>query len=175
MMKFLKENKVAVLSIGAIVLMMLLLLIPGFARFDANSEIKANGYEFFFNLKTKPGQLSTPLHYGTGIVGSGVAVFVLAGLTIGMFCIAKFSSFFVLLGGLLNLTNSILFFSMEAGARKVYPLWDNGNICGWVTYIIAIILLAAAAYAIYKAIMMMRDEVKHPSQPKAPSYNYLKK
>ena len=173
MMKFLKENKVAVLSIGAIVLMMLLLLIPGFARFDANSEIKANGYQFFFNLMKKPGANENP--YGTGTVGAGIAVFVLAGLTIGMFCIAKLSSFFVLLGGLLNLANSIIFFSMEAGARKVYVLTDAGNICGWVTYVIAVILLAAAAYAIYKAVLMMKDEIKHPSQPKGPSYNYLKK
>lgn len=174
-MKFLKENKLAVISIGAIVLMMLLLLIPGFAHYDPNHKVLANGYEFFFNLKTRPGQLTTPIPYGSGIVGAGVAVFVLAGLAVAMFCIAKLSSFFVLLGGLFDLSLSIIFFSMEAGARKVYKLYDNGNITGWVTYIIAVILLAAAAYAIYKAIMMMKDEVKHPSQPKGPSYNYLKK
>ena len=175
-MKFLKANKLAVLSIGAIVLMMLLLLIPGFARYDYMGgafSVKANGYEFFFNLKVHSGAIASP--YGTGIVGSGIAVFVLAGLAIAMFCIAKISSFFVLLGGLFNLTNSILFFAMEASARKVYVLTDAGSICGWVTYVIAVILLAAAAYAIYKAVMMMRDEIKHPSAPKGPSYNYLKK
>ena len=175
-MKFLKANKLAVLSIGAIVLMMLLLLIPGFAHYDylgGKFNVLANGYEFFFNLKTHPGAIAAP--YGSGNVGAGIAVFVLAGLAIVMFCLAKLSSFFVLLGGLLNLATSILFFSMEAGARKVYVLTDAGNICGWVTYVIAVILLAAAAYAIYKAVLMMKDEIKHPSQPKGPSYNYLKK
>ncbi len=175
-MKFLKANKVAVLSIGAIVLMMLLLLIPGFARYDYMSgafNVKANGYEFFFNLKVHPGALETP--YGTGIIGSGIAVFVLAAIAIAMFCLAKFSSFFVLLGGLFNLTISILFFAMESPARKTYPFTDAGNVCGWVTYVIAVILLAAAAYAIYKAVIMMINEIKHPSAPKGPSYNYLKK
>ena len=175
-MKFLKQYRVAVLSIGAIVLSLLLLLIPGFAHFEKigdDYQYLANGYQFFFNLKAHNGEVASK--FGTGNVKAGIAIIVLSGLALIMFCLTKFSSFFVLMGGLMNLTNSILFFSMEASANKVYPPHDDWTTCGWVTYFIGALLVIAAGYALYKAVLMMRDEIKHPAQPKGPSYNYLKK
>lgn len=176
MIKFVKNNKVAVISIGAIVISLLLLLVPGFAHytpFKDGYEAYANGYQFIFNTVTHEGAIASA--YGSGIVGAGVAIIVLSALAITSFCFTKKSSFFVLLGGLISLTNSILFFSMEASAGKVYKVYDKGTICGWVTYVIGALLIIAAAYAIFTSIKMMRDEIKHPQTSKGTTYNYLKK
>ena len=176
-MKFLKENKLAVLSIGAIVICAILLAIPGqFAHFGIKADgyqHYLSGYQFFFN------SYKNTLGNAIGsVVGSGIAIIVLAVVAIALICLWKKSSFFVLLASLVNLTISILFFSMEAAAGKAYPAFqpfEGRSFVGWPTYVCGALIILVAIYLGYKAVMMMKDEIKHPSQPKGPSYNYLKK
>ena len=176
-MKFLKENKLAVLSIGAIVLCAILLAIPGqFAHFGIVGDgylHYLSGYQFFFN--TYKNTLGNTIG---SVVGSGIAIIVLAAVAIALICFWKKSSFFVLLASLVNLTISILFFSMEASAGKAYSAFkpfEGRTFIGWPTYLCGAIIVLVAIYLGYKAVMMMKDEIKHPSQPKGPSYSYLKK
>ena len=178
-MKFLKENKLAVLSIGVVVLIAVLLAIPGqFAHYalkDSNSYIhNLSGYQFFFNSYRN----NLDKAIGNSVVGSGIALIVLAPFAIASICLGKKSSFFVLLASLFNLTMSILFFTMENASKKAYasmPVYEGKAAIGWVAYVAGALLMIVALYLGYKAVMMMKDEVKHPSTPKGPSYNYLKK
>lgn len=175
-MKFIKENKVAVISIGAIVVSLALLFVPGFAHIywcEDHFKYLPNGYQFLFNLMVKSEGSGNLL--GSGVIGAGIAIFVLMGLAIASFCLSRKSSFFVLLGGLFNFVISILFFSMEASAAKSYTPATDYATCGWVTYVLGAIMLLAAIYAIYVAIKMMKDEIKHPVNQKNQSYSYLKK
>ena len=178
-MKFIKQNKVAVLSIGAIIICFAFFAIPGFAHYGLNGGVPGgfehflNGYQFFFNTEVTNPATKTPL--GSGIVGSGVAVIVLLGLALISFIFSRKSSFFVMLGGVLSFVSSILFFCMEPAGRKVYKVYENNSVCGWVTYVLAVLMLAVAAYAIYTSIKMMKEEIKHPAKAQGPSYSYLKK
>ena len=173
-MKFIKENKLAVLSISVIVLSAIFLALPGqFATYHY-SPYAASGYEFFFNTITHE---YNSVKLGNGIIGSGIAILILFVFGIASICLGKKSSFFVLLASIFNLVPAILFFCMENQAKSHYPayVFEGKPICGWVTYVCGALLILVALYLGYKAVRMMINEVKHPSAPKGPSYNYLKK
>lgn len=176
-MKFLKENKIAVLSIGAIVICAILLAIPGqFAHFGIVGDGYKHylgGYQFFFNTYTN--QLGDKIG---SVVGGGIAIIVLAAVAVALICFWKKSSFFVLLAAIVNLVISILFFNMENFAKKAYSsfqIFEGRSFVGWPTYVCGALIILVAIYLGYKAVMMMKDEIKHPSKPQGPSYNYLKK
>lgn len=175
-MKFLKENKLAVLSIGAIVLCAIFLALPRqFAHFGIVGDgylHYLSGYQFFFN--TYKNTLGNAIG---NVVGAGIAIIVLAVVAIALICLWKKSSFFVLLAAIVNLVISILFFNMENFAAKAYPFtpFEGRSFVGWPTYVCGALLILVALYLGYKAVRMMINEVKHPSAPKGPSYNYLKK
>lgn len=177
-MKFLKENKLAVLSIGVIVLVAILLALPGqFAHYGLVGDdytYKLSGYQFFFNTYTNV--LGNQI--GASVVGGGIAIVVLTPFAIASIILGKKSSFFVLLASIFNLVMAILFFTMENASRSAYPsmpVYEGKAAMGWVTYLSGALLILVALYLGYKAVMMMKDEIKHPTQPKGPSYNYLKK
>ncbi len=175
-MKFIKENKLAVLSIGSIVLCAIFLALPGqFAHFGIVGDgylHYLSGYQFFFN--TYKNTLGNAIG---SVVGAGIAIIVLAAVAIALICLWKKSSFFVLLAAIVNLVIAILFFNMENFAAKAYPFtpFEGRSFVGWPTYLCGAIIILVALYLGYKAVMMMRDEVKHPSAPKGPKYDYLRK
>ena len=175
-MKFLKKNKLAVLSVAVFVLVAIFLAIPGqFVHFAPKGEdvftYNLSGYQFFFNTVTKLGT-TNPLGH---VIGAGVTIIVLAVVSIALICFATKSSFFVLLASIVNLVIAILFFCMENAAKGYgFPITDK-KFCGWPTYLCGALVILLALYLGYKAVMMMKDEIKHPSKPQGPSYNYLKK
>ena len=191
MIKFVKENLVAVIGIAAIALSLLLMLLPGqFADLlpskNGDAQFYLNGYEFFFNTKTVNGTTYNPGVPGKDFVlPAGIIIFVLMTLTIVSFVFYKKSSALLLLAGLLEVVTSVFFFAMEANAKKYYQIFWSTTEQGktvyqgsiqWVSYVCGALLVLAGAFAIYKAIMIMRDEIKHPQvQSKTPTYNYLKK
>ncbi len=189
--KFVKENIAAVVGIAAIVLSLLLMLLPGqFAdlRTSTIDRNKLNGYEFLFNTFYRDGKW---FHYenrafieGAGkVLPAAIAIIVLFVLSIVCFCFYKKSSAILMLGGLLTVVSSIFFFAMESNAAKKYGLVYANTVNGkahylgvvsWASYVIGAILLIAGAFAIYKSILMLKEEIKHPQQPKKNDYSYLK-
>jgi len=177
-MKFLKQNKLAVLSIAIIVLVAILLAIPGqFAHFGIVGDKYTHylsGYQFIFNTYTN--NLGNQI--GQSVVGGGIAIIVFMPISIALICLGRKSSFFVLLSAIANVVIASLFFSMENFARHCYPsfqVFEGRFFISWVAYVCGAFVVLLAIYQGYKAIMMMKDEIKHPAAPKGPSYNYLKK
>lgn len=176
-MKFIKENKLAVLSVVAVVVCAILLAIPGqYAHFGIVTDTytyKLSGYQLFFN--TGVDKIGNALG---SLVGGCVAILVLAALGLISIFFGKKSSFFVLLAAIFDLVVASLFFGMENFVAKSYTrfrTFEGKFFVSWPNYICASIFILLAIYLGYKAIMMMKDEIKHPSTPKGPSYNYLKK
>ena len=115
---------------------------------------------------------------------AAIAIIVLFVISIVSLVLYKKSSALFLLGGVTEVASSVFFFAMEANVNKFYSTVTDtyhGKITfvpviNWVSYVAGALLLLAGAYAIYKAILMMRDEIKHPqSQAGGPTYSYLKK
>lgn len=193
--KFVRQHLAAVVGIAAIVVTLLLMLLPGqFANLKTGNVTfnKLNGYEFLFNFKHVNGKVIHPGYYTlngalpdeTKALPAAIAIIVLFVITIVSLVLYKKSSALFALGGLTEIISAIFFFAMEANVNKFYDRpfdivngkVDNFPVIGWVSYLSAVLLLLAGAYALYKAILVMKDEIKHP-QAKAggPTYNYLKK
>ena len=176
-LKFVKENKIIVLAMTVIVLSLILLAIPGqFAHANLIGDkysLHFGGYEFIFNTRTSV----LDAKYGVSVIGAGIAIIVMMVLSLVGLVFSKKSSFVMMITGLMMLTVSILFFTMEGAAEKSYPafVFNEGKIITWVNYVAGALMIIAAALVIYKAVMVMKDEIKHPAKPKGPSYNYLKK
>jgi hypothetical protein len=45
----------------------------------------------------------------------------------------------------------------------------------WVPYVVASLSLISGGLMMYRTILVMKDEVKKPSQAKGSSYSYLRK
>lgn len=173
---FVKENKVFTFALVVLALSLGLLAIPGFARTNfmaGEFKTKLSGYQTFFNTETTVG---LDVKILKGVCGAGIAAFVMIIVSMVGIVFSKKSSFVAFLTGLALLTISILFFSMEASVNKIVPIvYKDHASCGFVTYLIAALILIASGLVIYKSVLMMKDEIKHPAKSKGTTYNYLKK
>ena len=79
------------------------------------------------------------------------------------------------------ITVAILFFASSAATAKAYPdvyqIAENGEFSNmsWAPYVIGALTLIAGGLMMYRTILVMRDEVKRPTQAKGTSYSYLHK
>lgn len=171
--KFIKENKILVFALGVIVLSFVFLALPGqFVKYglsrDKDYIFELSGYEFMFgiDLAGLPKKASA----------QGIAIFVMLILSIVGIAFSKKSSFVEMVTGLVLITVSILFFTISEAGAKVYTEFLKGDYAYcWVPYLLGGLLVVAGLLVVYKAVMTMKDEIKHPAAPKGPSYNYLHK
>lgn len=178
LIKFVKENKTITFSLLIVVLSFAFLAIPGFVKFqtylNGSWKYSLNGYQFFFNTAEVIGGTGAKL--GRHVVGQGIAIIVMLAAAIAGLIFSKKSSFVLMLTGLDLLVVSILFYSIAAKGNEAYePMLTFGYKYGWVTFVLGSLVLIAAGLLIYKTVLVMKDEIKHPSKPQGPSYSYLKK
>lgn len=178
LIKFVKENKIITFSLFVIVLAFIFLALPGqFAHYGIGIKstylYDISGYQFIFGtLKDSAGNAVGKC------VGQGIAIFVMLILTVAGLVFSKKSSFVCMLTGLSLLVISILFFTISVAGQKVYVAFDviGKYKYGWVPYLLGALILVAAGLVIYKTVLMMKDEIKHPTASnKGPTYNYLHK
>ena len=184
---FCKENKIIVAALAVVLLSFVFLALPGqFAHYGVNVLSSKssdrylywlNGYEWFFGTKT-----TTALEVKLGSASAqGIAIFVMLILCIPGLLFSKKSSFVAMLTSLALVTISILFFTISAAGAKAYPNWhipakDNEyTLMGWVPYFLGAVILLAGLAMCYRTFLVMKDEVKHPTTSKDPTYSYLKK
>lgn len=188
---FVKENKIVCFALAVIVLSFIFLALPGqFVRWGIYQKelggkyffkYSLSGYEFIFN-KGKD-IYGNPL--GAKVVGQGVIIIVFLALSFVGLCFSKKTSFFTMLTGLVLIVTAILFFTISGAMYKCYPnfvqLYGENDkrisLMKWVPYLLGALIVIAGILVTYKAVMMMKDEIKHPVQDhkKEPTYNYLKK
>ena len=182
--KFLKENKIITLSLIIVILSFVLLALPGqFAHLDVGPmrekityKYNLNGYQWMFatvkNVFDKP--IGSP-------VGSGIAAFVMLILVFVGLLFSKKSSFASLLVSLALITISILFFASSVATEKayssVYTIDPNGEYhnMSWVPYVVGSLTIIAGGLMMYRTVLVLRDEIKRPTQGKGPTYSYLHK
>lgn len=178
--KFVKENKIVVFSLAVIVLSFILFALPGqFAHYELVGKkfnYNLSGYQWIFNTMVKKGNGITA-KVGNSVVGQGIAVIVMLAIAIPGLIFSRKSSFVTLVTGLDLLVTSILLFTISNAGLKAYPYAQlvGHSLMNWVPYVVGALVVIAAGLVIYKAVMMMKDEIKHPVQPKGPTYNYLHK
>lgn len=190
LIKFVKANVVAVVGIAAIVVSLLLCLLPGqFVDLKTpfnHAYNKMSGYEFFFNTVIRDGETVHPfINHEAIALPAAIAIFVLALLTIVALVFYKKSSILPLLAGMMLIAIAVLFFAMEASVQNIYHIkWTDTyqgkeqviSTVKWVAYFNGTIITLAGAYIIYKGVLAMKDEIKHPQQEtKGNYYSYLKK
>lgn len=178
---FIRENKIISLVFAIIVLSLILLAIPGFAKFGLKGKdtytYTANGYSLFF------GGVESIVPDADNVgstVGAGIAAFVMLVIGAVAVCFSKKSSFVMLLTSLELITVAILFFAMKKPVDESYALFsivEDGMVLGFLNYFIASIVMIAGLLLGYKTVMIMKDEIKHPSAKSSsgPTYSYLKK
>ena len=166
-----KARLVTYISIAVLLLAFGLLAIPQFIVPNDYPILESiSGYQFFFHaVDTRYENLSGI----NGVSGQGIAVFVLMVLALGSFCFARKSSALLMLGGLLDVVASILFFAMEASKKVVYGSNRSFVNVGWTNYLIGGLLVLCGLIAIYYAFRSMRSEKKQFESKQ--SYSYLKK
>ena len=177
-MKFLRENKIIVISLAIVLLSFVLLLLPGqFAHYAANGK-----KTFFYNLNGYQWMFAT-VQNTSGKIGSvsahGIAALALLGVCVPGLLFSKKSSFVSLITTLVLITAAILFFTISAAGAKAYPTFHNygkGDYAyGWVPYLIGGLVVLAGLLMGYRTFKVMKDEIKRPSQQKGPHYSYLHK
>ena len=190
LVKFIKENKIIVLAFLIVLLTFGFLALPGqFAHYDlgpidshgrATFTYNLSGYEWIFATVRKVGSTSKKEYIGS-VVPSGIAELALLALSIVGLCFSKKSSFVSLLVSLTLITIAILFFCTSAASSVSYHYYhavaekgDFSNI-GWVPYVVASLNLIAGGLMMFRTILVLKEEAKHPVQQKGPSYSYLKK
>lgn len=186
-MKFIRENKAITLSLFIVVLSLVLLAIPkSFAHLGVDVIKKGantyhyymSGYEWMFGTVKKIGDAKTAIG---SAVPAGIAALSLLALSFCGLCFSKKSSFAALLTSLALITVAILFFASSAATAKAYPdvyqIAENGEFSNmsWAPYVIGALTLIAGGLMMYRTILVMRDEVKRPTQTKGTSYSYLHK
>ena len=178
-MKFIKENKIIVLALIIVLLSFGFLALPGqFAHYAANGK-----KTFFYNLNGYQWMFGTVKNISGNKIGSasahGIAALSLLALCVPGLLFSKKSSFVALLTTLTLVTVAVLFFTISAAGAKAYPTFHNygkGDYAyGWVPYLLGGLIVAAGLLMGYRTVMVMRDEVKRPSQAKGPTYSYLHK
>ena len=185
--KFIKENKAIVFALLIVLLAFGLLALPGqFAHYgplNLTSKVaserfryRLSGYQWTFGtvediLGNKIGKASA----------QGIAAFVLLALCVPGLLFSKKSSFVALLTSLALITAAILYLAISAAGPKAYPNLhikpeDNAySLMLWVPYVIGGLTLLAGGLMSYRTVIVMKNEIKSPSQSKGPSYSYLKK
>lgn len=162
---------VAIASIAVIAVVFGLLALPGQFIVDNGAPalgLPLSGYEFIFRAVNKDTYV-----WSHSVSASGIAAIVIMAVAAASYALHKFSSSLILLGGLLNVTASILFFAMEASKNDVYSGSYKLVKVGWVAYIAGALLLIAGLISMYVAIKLFIEEKKHMSEKQ--SYSYLKK
>lgn len=181
--KFLKENKIITLSLIIVILSFVLLALPGqFAHFGIK-HINPNTYRFYLSgYQWMFGSVEDVLGNAIGsAVGSGIAAFVILILAFGGLFFSKKSSFVSLLVSLALITVAILFFTSSSATAKaystVYVLSENGEFhnMAWVPYVVGSLTIIAGGLMMYRTVLVLKDEVKRPTQGKGPTYSYLHK
>lgn len=184
---FCKENKIIVFALAVVLLSFVFLALPGqFAHYGVNilGSKKAsdryfywlNGYQWFFGTKT------TALDVKLGSASAqGITIFVMLILCVPGLLFSKKSSFVALLTSLALVTIAILLFTISVAGAKCYPNWHipaddhEYTLMGWVPYFLGSFIILAGGAMCYRTFLVMKDEIKRPSQPKGPTYSYLKK
>ena len=182
-MKIIK-NRAILITLIIVVLSFVLLALPGqFAHFGVDKFVprttykyNLSGYQWMF------GTVKNTLDKAIGsAVGSGIAAFVILILVfVGLFFCKK-SSFISLLVSLALIAVAIIFFASSAATAKayssVYVLSENGDFTNmsWVPYVVASLTLIGGGIMMYRTVLVMKEEVKRPSQGKGPTYSYLHK
>ncbi len=178
LLAFIKQNKAIVLALVIVLLSFGLLALPGqFAHYNIQSIINnkvtykyyMNGYQWFFNLEVKGDQIGK-------VVPEGVAIIVLLGLCVPGLLFSKKSSFVAMLTSLALIVVAILFFTVASYGPKFYqfPKLDKGSHFSWVPYVVGGLTIIAGAAMTYRTVIVMKNEIKSPSQSKGKSYSYLK-
>ena len=187
---FCKENKIIVAALVVVLLSFVLLALPGqFAHFcpeDFNGaktfKYNLNGYQFFFGtLKNRSGdKIVKP-------VAQGIAIFVMLILCVPGLLFSKKSSFVALLTSLALVIIAILFFTISVAGSKVYDpknvefapankdFGPQYSLYLWVPYLLGGLIIIVGGLMCYRTFLVMKDEVKHPTTSKGPTYSYLKK
>ena len=179
---FIKENRIIVFALCIVLLSFVFLALPGqFAHYGFNISSKAStrwnyhlsGYQWIFGTYTTK---YTDTTLG-GPVAQGIAAFVMLILCVPGLLFSKKSSFVALLTSLALIVISILFFTISVPGRDIYKEIkpEDYSFMSWVPYVIASFVLLAGGLMAYRTVLVMKDEIKHPSQSKGPSYNYLHK
>ena len=179
LLAFIKQNKAIVLALVIVLLSFGLLALPGqFAHYNIQSIINnkvtykyyMSGYQWFFNLEVEP-----DVKIGK-VVAEGVAIVVLLGLCVPGLLFSTKSSFVAMLTSLALIVVAILFFTVASYGPKFYnfPKLDKGSHFSWVPYVVGGLTIIAGAIMTYRTIIVMKNEIKSPSQSKGQSYSYLK-
>ena len=181
LLAFIKQNKAIVLALVIVLLSFGFLALPGqFAHYGIDG-FKNGHYTFKYNLNGYQWMFGTVEDiFGNKIgkaVPQGIAAFVMLVLCVPGLLFSKKSSFVALLTSLALITISVLYFTISVAGLKAYPFEqaeDNAySLILWVPYVVGGLVLIAGAFMTYRTIMVMKNEIKSPSQSKS-SYSYLK-
>ena len=166
-----KVRLVAIASIAAIILACGLLAIPQFIVPNNYPVLESiSGYQFFFKAVGEVYEKNSHIGHVSGL---GIASIVLMALALISYVFAFKSSAFSMLGGLLNVATSILFFAMEASKKNVYGSFYSFVRVSFISYIIGALLLISGFASIIISFVSMKVEKKDLSSKK--SYSYIKK
>ena len=165
-----KVRLVVYASLAVIVLSFGLLAIPQFIVTSFPAYHPFSGYQFFFNAVSETDYKKSGM---THVSGLGITSIVLMGLALCSYVFAKKSSALVMLGGLLNVAASVLFFAMEASKKSIFANNYSLYSVGWISYVIGALLVLTGLISIYFAFRMMQGEKKAIASKS--SYSYLKK
>ena len=186
---FVKENKIIVFALAVVLLSFIFLALPGqFAHYQVNQlgkhptyDYNLSGYDFMFGIAKHKTSGNDMPHVKP--IAQGIAIFVMLILCVPGLLFSKKSSFVALLTSLALITIAVLLFTISAASYKAYGEYkihvisenhDYSNI-SWVPYLLGAFILIAGLAMSYRTFLVMKEEVKHPTQPKGPSYNYLHK
>ena len=183
--KFIKENKIIVFALAVVLLSFVFLALPGqFAHYNVSGYVK-NHYTFKYNLNGYQWFFGTFKDHLGNKIGSasaqGITIFVMLILCVPGLIFSKKSSFVALLTSLVLITVAILFFTISAAGPKAYPLWhvkakdSEYSLMLWVPYLLGSLIILAGGAMCYRTFLVMKDEIKHPTTAKGPTYSYLKK
>ena len=166
-----KVRIVVIASLAAIVVAFGLLAIPMFIVPNNYASLESiSGYQFFFHAVDTVYEKNSHI---TGVSGLGIASIVLMALAVCSYVFSKKSSAFSMLGGLLNVAASVLFFMMEVSKKHVYGSYYTFVTVGWVAYVIGALLVLTGLASIYLSFRLMQSEKKDIATKK--NYSYLKK
>ena len=159
-----------IISIAVVLIVFGLLAVPQFIFTVIPGIAPAMGYQFFFNAYADRFANS---HSIAGVSGPGIAAIILLGLALISLCFSFKSSAFLMLGGLLNVVASIMFFVMNVSKNHVFGAYRDFVTVGWVAYVCGALLVIVGLLAIYVSFRSLQREKKQIASSK--SYSYLKK
>lgn len=181
---FCKENKIIVAALAVVLLSFVFLALPGqFGHYLLDSTVK-KPYTYNYNLSGYGFMFGIAKHKYTGEqlsdfkpVAQGIAIFIMLILCVPGLLFSKKSSFVALLTSLSLVTIAILFFTISA-ASPVVGKSSNADAriyMDWVPYVLGGLIMLVGLAMCYRTFLVLKEEAKSPTQPKGPSYSYLKK